>query len=92
MVAVVFHSPSGDRYFVTVRERSKKYHGSGVIWFRPEVDATAPYQASMTVALRTGHGIYESVCRSCQFFSDWKAAEDWAVAEYQRLRQTVGGR
>lgn len=90
MITHIICSPNGDRYFLAIRERSKKFVGNGTVWFRPDVNRAAPYQASMWVSKETARNFYEKVDSSQrQFFSNWLDAEQWAISEYERMR---GGR
>lgn len=83
----MYQQLNGDRYFVKIRERSRRFFGDCCIWFRPEDSMTEPYRASVSVFMSTRPGIYESTARTRRHFSHWRDAEQWAAEEYQRLRQ-----
>lgn len=86
MVKAITHLQMGDRYFLHIFERSPKYHGSACIWFRPEDSATEPYRAGVSLFKEMRPRVSDSVCRTQRHFSDWRSAEAWSVAEYERLR------
>lgn len=83
------YSFAQDRYFLSFNPRSKKYAGDAVIWFRPDVNATDPYQASVYLRQEKykmpGGGVYGTVASDKKFFNNWRDAETWASNRFKSM-------
>jgi hypothetical protein len=80
------HGTTVDRYFIRLAMRGdRKFTGDACVWFRPEDEPKRPYRASVSLFKETRRNIYESVCRSQEWFKDIQSAEMWISSEYRRL-------
>jgi hypothetical protein len=77
---------TGDRYFLRMTQRCRKYHGEACIWFRPEDSMETPYRASVALFKQIQPRVSDTVKYIDNHFSNWRDAEAWSIAEYQRLR------
>lgn len=89
MVKVITTRQLGDRYFLQLDERTRRFHGNACIWFRPAENAVEPYYAGVTVFKEIRPNVFDSVKHSKRMFASCDAAETWAVDEYSRLRREV---